>query len=91
MLPPREIPELSGGWFTGNVAFPVIPDREFPNTHVVGWLFFMAVGVTDAGTASRSRERRTSEGEQSFPNVATPAAGSLWWGSVHYSVIPVRI
>lgn len=81
LLPPRETPELSGGCFTGNVAFPVVPDREFPNTGVVGQLFLMAVGVTDAGTVSQTRERRTSKGEQSFPNVATPVAGSLWWGS----------
>lgn len=81
LIPPREIPELSGGWFIRNVAFPVIPDQEFPSTHVVGQLFFMAVGVTDAGTASQTGERRTSEGEQSFPNVATPASRSLWWSN----------
>lgn len=81
LLPPREMPESHGGWFTGNVAFPVTPDRESPNIHVVGWLVFMAVGVTDAGTASWTRGRRMSEGKPSFLNVVTPAAGSLWWGS----------
>lgn len=90
-----EIPALNGVWFTGNVAFPVIPDQEFPRTHLVGWLVFMAVGVTDAGTASRTRERRMSEGAWSFPNVATPtevACGGvvLPFKSV-ICVIPVRV
>lgn len=78
LLPPKEIPGLSGGWFTGNVAFPDILDREFPNTQAVGRLVFMALGVTDAGTASRTRERKTSVGAWSFPNVSTPVVGQRY-------------
>ena len=76
MLPPRVISELSSGLFTGNVAFPIISDQEFPNTCVVVWLVFTAVGVTNAGTASWTRERRTCGGPSSSPDVATPAAAS---------------